>query len=645
MSNGPIPGRVYAAVCICLILAAAGLRFHDLTAHGLSMDEAVAANNSRGTLPEVLFNTRYYNSSPILHPLILHAVQKIESSTFSIRVVPAGASVLTVAVLLLLLPRAGVGRWTAFTAGLLAAVSDGLIRQAQDGREYSVDALVASLIMIGLLRHVGDVKKTSLLLCASLFIGPLLQYGLFLFGLAALATLTVTCFASKQPQGGARKLVWPAACFLGGSAVSHMVTLRHQWKPAGWGRYTYLQDHYYSGGIDASSLAYFMSSRTWGTFNWLMPETFALFGAAAFGVFLVLAIRKGGLHPIPMLFLFSLAAAMGAAALRAYPLGGIRQSTWLAPAVFLGLGYAVRSLADELSVRSQRAWPAHAAMALIACGIALEAIGDVKRLESSRKKYPVESILRDVGERTRGGDAAYVQAWPSEIAEFYHRGRRDDTCYRLGRRAAEGFRHCVSRLLERQPPPRRMWVVARGDSWGKSLFTEPGRIEHVHDYGKVDLHLVENLPLQAREIVAAVGRYRSVWRAAADREPGARCFFDVHHRNGELVYVKEPCNSGNVNPKFFLHVYPRSARDLPEHRRQSGFDDLGFDFPRFGMVLDGKCVVVRDLPGYRIRRLHTGQIILPDEHDDAPEAARLWAAELPGGRCATHPLARAPYSR
>ena len=88
--------------------------------HSVWYDEAVAANNSSGTLSEVIPNTRHRNSSPILYPLALWAVQKVDVSAFSIRILPATASVLTVAALLFLLPprrSEPVGRVSGGSAG------------------------------------------------------------------------------------------------------------------------------------------------------------------------------------------------------------------------------------------------------------------------------------------------------------------------------------------------------------------------------------------------------------------------------------------------------------------------------------------------------------------------------------------------
>ena len=139
------PERLVLAAFVCLLVVAAGLRFHDLSEKSVWYDEVVAASNASGALSEVVLHTRNRNSSPILYPLALWAVQKADVSAFSIRILPATASVLTVAALLFLLPRAGVNRWAAFLAALLATLSVAAIEHAQDAREYSIDALLAAL--------------------------------------------------------------------------------------------------------------------------------------------------------------------------------------------------------------------------------------------------------------------------------------------------------------------------------------------------------------------------------------------------------------------------------------------------------------------------------------------------------------------
>lgn len=109
-AGSPPRGRRYAAVAVVVLFVAAALRFYDLSGDSLWYDEAVAALNSQGSFAETVDRTRAYNTSPILHPLALWVVQKVEISNFSVRLLPALGSAATVAVLLFLLPGAGADR-------------------------------------------------------------------------------------------------------------------------------------------------------------------------------------------------------------------------------------------------------------------------------------------------------------------------------------------------------------------------------------------------------------------------------------------------------------------------------------------------------------------------------------------------------
>ena len=95
-------------------------------------------------------------------------------------------------------------------------------------------------------------------------------------------------------------------------------------------------------------------------------------------------------------------------------------------------------------------------------------------------------------------------------------------------------------------------------------------------------------------------------------KPVVRSYFDLHIRNGELIYAKAPCIPKDVQTRFFLHVFPLHVDDpaFPEDRRRHGFDNLDFDFDRWGAMLDGTCMVARRLPQYDIERIRTGQYVL-----------------------------------
>ena len=153
--------HLYYAACVGVLVAAAVLRFHNLSETSLWLDEAIAANNSRGTFWEVALYTRHRNSSPVLYPYLLWAVQLVESSPFSVRFVPALASTLTVGVFLFVLPNVGVGRTASLIAGLLAGLSPAAIEEARGVREYGVDALVALLLIVGVLIYLRGQKEET----------------------------------------------------------------------------------------------------------------------------------------------------------------------------------------------------------------------------------------------------------------------------------------------------------------------------------------------------------------------------------------------------------------------------------------------------------------------------------------------------
>lgn len=98
---------------------------------------------------------------------------------------------------------------------------------------------------------------------------------------------------------------------------------------------------------------------------------------------------------------------------------------------------------------------------------------------------------------------------------------------------------------------------------------------------------------------------------AGEASPVLSSEFEVYREGSRLVYVKDPCSEEDVAPWFFLHVYPVDEADLPDWRRQYGFDNLDFRFERYGrggypLRGGGRCAAVRILPDYEIARIATG---------------------------------------
>ena len=109
----------------------------------------------------------------------------------------------------------------------------------------------------------------------------------------------------------------------------------------------------------------------------------------------------------------------------------------------------------------------------------------------------------------------------------------------------------------------------------------------------------------------------------AGRPPVARGEFDLHLSDNTLHYSKEPCAAADTADRFFLHIIPADAADLPGNRRQHGFANADFYFSQYGLALDGVCLAAVELPEYGIERLRTGQYV--------SGAGETWRAEFEVG--------------
>ncbi len=111
--------------------------------------------------------------------------------------------------------------------------------------------------------------------------------------------------------------------------------------------------------------------------------------------------------------------------------------------------------------------------------------------------------------------------------------------------------------------------------------------------------------------------------ALAAREPEARGAFAVHLDGRALTYAREDCAAEDAAARFFLHVYPLDAGDLPPDRRASGFANLDFAFAERGVRYGGKCMAEAALPAWDAARIRTGQFAGGRE---------LWEAEIAAAR-------------
>ena len=659
-----VNGRRYVIACACLLVVAGGLRFYDLGGSSLWHDEAIVALIGRGTFLEVVVNagTRYSSTMPALYPIAVWAVQKAAISEFSLRLMPAAASLLTVGALLFWMPRLGVARWAAFMAALLAALSVASIEHARDAREYSVDALVAVMMIAGTLQYLRNGGKA--LLCVALFVGPLLQYGLAVFGVGALAAAAFAPgAASRMGDGGVRRAlaadVWgwlkrrvdlllPIGCFAAGCALTWGLTARHQYSAGGWGGGGYLADFYYRGGLDGLAIAGFAGGRTWSLLSYHMSMAIAALALAAFaGALAALALRRRRLDGLALLFLFAIGAAVCAAALGVYPFGGSRHNLYLGPIVFLAAGAAFHWVAVDAAALLRRAWvgPALGAAALASiAGLGAFAVwqGEIYRVDDG-----IERVRAALGERRQEGDAVYVSRPRVPVFEFYENGKPSD--YYYGKAAcwgpsyeywAECFSEIVDEMFTAANNYRRIWFVHNASvsvEEGMAAHSPRVRVDEVELSGaaalrdrKIDvwtwpqatLQLISGFDGLAADIR---GEWLDLHAAAASGGASAVSTYNLYLREDALHYGKRPCAPSDMEARFFLHIYPLDAGDLPSWRRRHGFDNLDFDFHDYGIRIDDMCIIRRALPVYGIERVHAGQFV-------PPNGAHVWEVELAVGR-------------
>ncbi len=640
---------LYYTACVVLLVAAAGLRFHDLSEHQLRFDEAVTANNSRGTLSEVVSGTRCCNSNPILYPLVLYAVQKVESTIFSVRIVPATASVLTIALMLFFLPRLGVARGAAFLAALLATLSVEAIRHAQDVREYSIDALVALFMVAGLLRYLRDGRTA--LLCVSLFLAPLLQYGLVLFGAAVIGAALVAPRVSGQGRWSAypgriggwlkRRLDLAAPCgfFLAGGALSYLATLRHQWQEGGFASGSYLSGYYYQEKFDAYSIFEFSIDGIWSLLKYHLPEVVAIAALPAFAILLIAAfLRQFQYGAIAVSFSFCIAVSVGAAVLGIYPLGDIRQSIYLGPIIFLAVGLAFHSGADALASTARQAWLGPLLIVLSASAVVLSGVDAIRQIDLYRPHDKGEEIVSVLQERTQEDDVLCYHRDNRELIEFHLKPDRGRLVFdglvfdgKVGRGYGEEL--CLQEMIDEITPwigRSRLWLVSKYPLPFLGMLQTMAAhvlVEHVVSDGTPNLYLIEDAK-SLIQIATATDMFRDI-KPILPREPSIRSTFDIYLRGNTLVYFKEPCGAEYMQATFFLHYQPVHGDDLPADRQQYGFDGVHFNI--FGSNIFNiqempveQCVASQELPDYAIALIRTGQF---SSNEDG-SYTNIWEGEI-----------------
>ncbi len=107
---------------------------------------------------------------------------------------------------------------------------------------------------------------------------------------------------------------------------------------------------------------------------------------------------------------------------------------------------------------------------------------------------------------------------------------------------------------------------------------------------------------------ATVAAYRAMVRAVTGGPPGGRAGFALYLESRTLTWVKAACGPADLRGFFSVRVFPVDVADLPRRRRQWGFEGRYFDFSRYGVRVDGRCVLRLPLPAYPLRAIEASQV-------------------------------------
>ena len=615
--RGPGYTRAYWTACLALTLFAGALRFHGIGEDGLSHDEFVQSLNARGSIGEVIDNTRWQNSSPILYPLMLWVTQKIDISAVGIRFIPALASTLTVAALALLLPLAGIKRSTAFLAALLTSVSAPAIHLAQDGsRQYMLDTLLIVVILTsGLLYLQG---KGKYLFFSALFIAPLLHYGVPLFCVVMLIFIPVRRWLDlRNERGGIRSAIdasffalAPALFLAAGTVLTNEITLRYHGTGHGLDGSALGPSYYRGDPADILAILEFSGKNIFGMLEYHLGILVFIMPVTIVAAFVI--SKKFRTNEFMVLFLLSIALALFMAVRGLYPFGSTHQTIIWIPVTFLLFAHSISRIGESISLSGKNIRIVQAGTVVLIIAIMATGVEQVLNRNVHRSGHP-DSLIATIDEMKRPGDIVVLgnyMEWTMqfhypdlpESVEEYHSRRCDcpGSIIGLFRSAGEG-----------------MWFVLHEDdristSTIERIANAPGlTVRNVSSSG-LQLFLIESRDIrQARQYFIDRGELPDVSPSDLAEPIIVMEPYEVYREGRYLVYLKPHADSHAAcveqdAPKFFIHVEPVDD-DALSANSGDGFDNFDFFFQHGLFRTDGFCFAIVTLPEYDVGRITTGQ--------------------------------------
>ena len=442
--------RLFLLASLLIFVLAASLRLYHLAQRSLWLDEAIAANVSRGTISETLTLTRGFHSAPIVDPLLLYGVERFGTGPWAVRLPSVAASLLAVLLMLCFANLPSIGSRAARLSALMLAVSSPQIRYAQEVREYSLGVLYACALLYVYLSYIShwEERKWQNLLYGTLFFAPFIQYGLVLFSAGILSAILVLDFFGRERGRRIAHLIIASACLGLGGLSSFWLTLRYQWE----GSASYLKEYYW---ISGSNLLRFIFSNTHHLLTSLLLPGLAAALISLFAVLIHLAgaIRERTVPPLALLALTSCGTVLACALLRVYPYGPVRQCLFLAPVMCLFASVCLVQFVDRFPAHSRKLVFAGMAAVVVVSG-ALQ----LRLLKPYAEVEDIQQILQALRSHRQPGDSVYVYAGAVPAVDYYMPQR--DPHFMYGDFLLMPQQRYVSEMLGGlEPGANRFWIV------------------------------------------------------------------------------------------------------------------------------------------------------------------------------------------
>ena len=321
----------------------------------------------------------------------------------------------------------------------------------------------------------------------------------------------------------------------------------------------------------------------------------------------VILSKKYRISGTTLLFLFALALCLFASVAGLYPLGGIKQSLILGPIILISFAHAVCAASEVILSKISKGRLSSAisyralsiVVSLLICAIGFSDVAKYRNVYTD----PVEifPVLQLVEKQREDGDIVVWRTSAAEVLRYY-----EDSIPSWSR-FCFGLEECMDILRELPDGVTRIWLAPHYETgmYGYDI------LAHVFGLNLVEMkirngfsfRLVRNARMAAQYLDDIDGNNDII----EDDNNLAYQNVDlrIYMKNSSLLYVQTG-NCQEMTP-FILHIYPLDQNDLPVTAQKYGFENRDFDFIRYANYFAGRCIAVRFLPDYPIRRIRVGQ--------------------------------------